>query len=193
MPLTINQSIAALLKEKTYAHHVHTEKLLVPKLKGVQSPDDYFSILSLFYSFYYSLEPQIHDHITEEDLEDLSERKKVPLLEKDIISLHKELSEIKICKQIPQIDSKNKAFGAMYVLEGSTLGGMIIADMILKRAGNVIHPDSLSFFNCYGASTLLKWKAFQSSLEKEFRDPDEITEAAINTFNCLSLHFSKTL
>ena len=193
MPLTINQSIAALLKEKTYAHHVNTERLLVPKLKSIQSVNDYFSILSLFYSFYFSLEPQIHQFLTEEDLHDISERKKIPLLKQDIISLHKEFAEIQICKHLPQIGSRNKALGALYVIEGSTLGGTIIADMIIKRAGDFIGVENLNFFNGYGVNTSEKWKAFQSALEDDMNDPDEIIEAAIETFNCMALHISKTL
>lgn len=193
MPLTIESSIGSLLKEKTYAHHVRTEKLLIPRLKSIVSVEDYYSVLSIFYSFYKIIEPLVWKFISKEDLPDLYERRKLPLLEKDIVSINRNFEAIEVCKHTPQIDSKNKAFGVLYVMEGSTLGGPVIADIILKKTGSKIHEENLHFFKGYREATSAKWKVFQNSLNNQKSNPDEIINAAINTFSCMELHIANYL
>ncbi|MER3464226.1 MAG: hypothetical protein C4329_07220 [Chitinophagaceae bacterium] len=52
--------------------------------------------------------------------------------------------DLSLCTSLPQINSTAKTIGAMYVLEGSTLGGRGISKMLQRHA--FINPDNLHFF-----------------------------------------------
>ena len=75
------------------------------------------------------------------------------------------------------------AIGALYVMEGSTLGGKQICRMI---ADNLNLPDhtALSFFYGYGAGTGSRWKEFLRVLD-QFSGTDQepvIVEKANEVF-----------
>jgi heme oxygenase len=57
-----------------------------------------------------------------------------------------------------------KAFGCLYVMEGSTLGGKIIYNILKKQLG-LSDSAGASFFYGYGPATGEKWKTFGASLE----------------------------
>ena len=88
---------------------------------------------------------------------------------------------IEICCDLPMIDSTDRALGALYVLEGSTLGGRIIADMIARRLGLL---TSLEFFDSYGDETQNMWRSFKDFLNKPrtAEQQTKIIDAAKDTF-----------
>src|SRR6478672_11618369 len=171
------------LKEKTSSIHQQAEKILVGKLKGIKTIEDYIHILNLFVRFYTPLENSISEFIDDDVLQDYNQRKKTTLLLQDLHHLNFRLpinyaSE----NQQPAINNTLNAIGALYVLEGSTLGGIIIAEMLAK----VLKLNSgLSFFNCYGVHTHQMWQHFKLQVENHHYNTaaqDVIIASAIETF-----------
>ena len=73
----------------------------------------------------------------------------------------------------------------MYVLEGSTLGGVHLTKMIAAKM-NLRETKGLEFFNGYGNGTMAKWEAFKTSVNgvgKDETTQDKVIEAANNTFS----------
>jgi heme oxygenase (biliverdin-IX-beta and delta-forming) len=75
------------------------------------------------------------------------------------------------------------ATGALYVLEGSTLGGQLIGRHIAGLHG--FSGDGLAYYRAHGAAAGAMWAAFRSRLEHFVDDPAAeaaLTGAAVATF-----------
>ncbi|QGY06273.1 biliverdin-producing heme oxygenase [Methylobacterium mesophilicum SR1.6/6] len=75
------------------------------------------------------------------------------------------------------------ATGALYVLEGSTLGGQLIGRHIAGLHG--FSNDGLAYYRAHGAAAGAMWTAFRSRLERFADDPEaeaSLTGAAVTTF-----------
>lgn len=171
------------LKERTLPVHQQTEKILINKLKNIKSIHDYIHILKIFLSFYDPLEKLIAAHVNTDIVKDYHHRKKTAYLIKDLQSLNSNISiSYATNSQLPKIKSNLDAIGALYVLEGSTLGGIIIAAMLSK----VLKLETgLSFFNCYGEQTHYMWQHFQVLVNNgDFNKQDKeiIIDSAVLTF-----------
>lgn len=185
MSITLaTHSVASLLKTETAQHHAETENYLVPHLQQIQSTTDYAAILGMFYGFFKPLEEQIADIISPDILPDISKRNKAHLAEEDlkIVNTAPAGEQLPVAKSLPSINNLRQAFGALYVLEGSTLGGRYIAKMLAKSPAN-LPTAAMSFFEGYGEATGPMWLAFQQKLN-EFtgEDTPEIIAAANETF-----------
>jgi heme oxygenase len=64
----------------------------------------------------------------------------------------------------PAVGTKAEALGAMYVLEGSTLGGRIILKTLRSKG---VSTGDLHFLDPYGQDARALWRAFLSVLERE--------------------------
>jgi len=84
------------------------------------------------------------------------------------------------------------AFGVMYVIEGSSLGGRVI----LKNINGALGHDAengAAYFSGYGAQTGSHWKAFLGALiqyEEANNCEDEIIAGANFAFDAISTHFT---
>jgi heme oxygenase len=103
--------------------------------------------LKIFYGFFHPLENIIKNYITNNELADINERRQSELLEKDLQSLNITY-DLKLTDELPGINNTANAFGALYVMEGSTLGGRMISKMLLKNK-RVDMSHSNAFFNGY--------------------------------------------
>ena len=193
MPLTIAMSVAQLLKQETVAAHVETEKLLTPRLAGIRSFEDYASILNMFYGYFHPIESIIRSHITPSILPDIDERRNASLIINDLNTIGYSIQHVPLCAQLPKINSSLAALGAMYVLEGSTLGGRMISRMLMKNTLVPFNDSNLHFFNGYKEDTGKKWTNFLSVLDKHEEGSDTIVAAANETFICLTKWMEKTL
>lgn len=150
------------LKQETLPAHQQLEKWMVYRIKSIESVDQYARLLQLFIGFYQPLENHLLP-LVQEVVQDLAERRKSGLLWQDIHSLQVDVGNLTVCGQLPVLRSTAAALGAMYVLEGATLGGAIIAKMVKGKL--VALPDAaLQFFHGYGAGTLEKWNRFKACL-----------------------------
>ena len=96
----------------------------------------------------------------------------------------KELAVLPRCAVLPALDSPAQAFGCLYALEITTLGGQIVARH-LNRALGVGPGAGCSYFNSYGNQAVAMWHDFGQQIKRQAA-PGEIeeamTRAAIDTF-----------
>ncbi|QQL49758.1 biliverdin-producing heme oxygenase [Mucilaginibacter ginkgonis] len=168
------------LKEQTLANHQQLEKLLVGKIKSVATEQDYINLLQLFYGYFGGLEKVIDQYIGKDQLPDYNHRRKTDAIADDIASLGGTPVQEATGADLPLIDDTAKAFGALYVIEGSTLGGSIISKMISSKLGL---QNGLSFFNGYGEASHKMWGIFKAALNNlPENDGQEIIRSANDTF-----------
>ncbi|REK17430.1 MAG: biliverdin-producing heme oxygenase [Planctomycetota bacterium] len=97
-----------------------------------------------------------------------------------------ELAALPRCSSLPRIESLSEALGSMYVFEGATLGGQIIARHLEHELG-LADGAGYRFFRAYGADVPARWLAFKQTLEAH-ASPDNrerIVASAVTTFECL--------
>lgn len=160
-----NNCLSDKLKAHTASHHQELEKVLVKQMRAVICTEDYIKLLNAFYRFFGALEDRVNFYIGNGELPDYLQRRKSESLAKDIISLGGTLSEKASIEQIPAIENQLSAFGAMYVMEGSTLGGQIICKMLMKQLS--IDKSSMLFFQSYGDYLQPMWKSFKMTLDHQ--------------------------
>ena len=182
--------LAELLKEKTFPEHQNLENKLVSKMRSMASINDYSRLLQLFYSYFGGLEKLIHPYINSKELPDLTERRKANLISSDLITLGIKIPLITRDNELPSINNSSEAFGALYVMEGSTLGGQIIKIMVSKQLG-IPENYATSFFNGYGNETMKMWTAFQQLLNHDnlFKNPNDVIDSANEAFTKFSQFF----
>lgn len=191
--ITIN--LLEQLKSETLSNHQQLEKGLIGKLKAMQGPEDYIRILQLFYSFFGALEDQINQYVGADQLADYAERRKTLSIRNDIIALNGTVPDKAPASDLPVMVNALQAFGALYVIEGSTLGGQVISKMITKQLGAGME-NGLSFFRSYGENTMAMWNSFKIVLEA-YADGQQdaliITGAANETFMKFRLWMEKNV
>ena len=84
---------------------------------------------------------------------------------------------------VPAIGTKAEALGALYVLEGSTLGGRTILRALRSQG---VSTDGLDFLDPYGKDAGVNWRTFLRVLERETAHSqttmNECVSGAITTF-----------
>jgi heme oxygenase len=82
-------------------------------------------------------------------------------------------------RELPMVETLGQAFGALYVLEGSKLGGRYILKDLSNRLGSDIEGMD-AFFTGYGSDTAVRWASFKGSLDKFFElRPVEFSEVIL--------------
>lgn len=160
--------------------HQDLENTLLPYIDRIRSREDYTRLLQAFYGYVLPVQEKIMLHIDQRSVPDIGLRRNAGLLEKDLHELGGAAPQ-EFCQDLPPIRSHAEALGALYVLEGSTLGGKIISKMI---AGKLDSSAGLKFFNGYGEKTGTMWKEFLLRLQ-ENDHPDHngtIVESVQSTF-----------
>lgn len=172
------------LKSHTSVAHQELEKLTIPRIKQATDKEAYLSVLKLFYGFFHPLEIEVSKHVDPTLLPDYEERRKSTALLSDINYLSGTQDPLKLCDDLPVISNSRQAIGALYVMEGSTLGGKIIKSILIKNLG-ADGSKGFDFFGGYGDDTESKWNVFKQTVNEKFSDPathDEILTAANDTF-----------
>ena len=178
-----NELLSDQLKIRTLAPHQELEKVLIQRMRSMHDVNDYINLLQLFYSYFAALEDRINLYIGSNELPDHLQRRKSASLEKDIVSLGGILPSKTELVHLPVIENHLQAFGALYVMEGSTLGGLIISRMIGGQLG--IGDNGLSFFQSYGENLTAMWDSFKLTLNRQAdseTDKQTVITAAYSTF-----------
>ena len=90
---------------------------------------------------------------------------------------------------LPVIENHLQSLGALYVIEGSTLGGKIISKMIKQQLKTEVM--AFTFFTGYGDQSANMWNSFTHILNS-ITQPDQIgiiVESANVTFQKFSFWF----
>lgn len=174
------------LKENTKDAHISLETVVVKRIKAIRNQEQYVELLHKFYGFHAPMEELFDKFFNNENLPSYTNRRKATLILNDLKHLGIDSSGIRTADTLPAINSLARAFGAYYVLEGSTQGGNIVADMLIKYAG--MTPETTSFFNVYGEDKKSMWQSFKDKLDMYSGDAEfekEAVSAANDTFNGL--------
>lgn len=158
--------IGNLLKEQTKALHDQVEE----KMKSQKIMDrsfslqEYHQLLRSNYYFLLEFEDAVFANISNETKVKLQsdERRKLPVITKDLAGF--EDLENSHSKDI-SIKNEAEALGILYVMEGSTLGGNIIAKNLAKNP--TFDEVSFHYFGFYGEKTGPLWKNFKEVIEEK--------------------------
>lgn len=158
-------SLSARLKSETLEAHQQLEKQLVPFMKSVNSSKSYANLLSIFYGFTAPTEQLLDRYLVNNPVSFHNQRRKADWILDDLKNLSSKPTEISFCEKLPEIQLAAQAMGMLYVLEGSTLGGSVIAKMLQSRLLSV--PEAtFYFFEGYKEQTMPYWFAFKNDLDK---------------------------
>jgi heme oxygenase len=180
--------ISTELKEGTKDAHIELEKIVVQQLKAIQTSEDYARLLKYFYAFFCEVEKAIAPFMTSEVVPDYSERRNASHLKADIEALGGDVRKDIPRATAPSISTKYQALGALYVMEGSVLGGRTIVKMLEK---NNIHTG-ISFFSGYGENTPVLWGRFIELLNQQITGDEhkrQAIQAAKDTFTLFAVTF----
>ncbi len=180
------------LKLNTKEQHQLLEKKMVEEMKSITTLQDYAHLLSLFYSFFGGLELAIDKYINTTILPDYALRRKSAALANDLVELCKPLPVLALKSDLPEIRDHLQSIGALYVMEGSTLGGKVIAKMMLKQL-NLTEMKGVTFFTGYGEQTMRMWQTFKQTIDIPLSasEIEIITKSANDTFLQFSNWFDK--
>ena len=164
-----------LLREATRPEHEATEAS-VPLLRPDLTRADYVAVLHRFHRVVCAWDTVAAAEAPAAYAELVRQRSRCASLQADLnffgeMKLHlppeELLHEIRELigdhGQAPHDERSSRFLGAMYVLEGSTLGGQYIAHQV--EAGLKLQPgEGDHFFRGYGKDTMPKWREFQQAL-----------------------------
>lgn len=170
--------VTDLLKTNTAQYHDEIEAKLESKrlFDGSFTQDHYYKMLLVNHQFIKAYEGEIHALLNENDLNLLFEINfnKLVLIEKDLLELN--LNPYTITS-IQPLENRAEALGALYVIEGSMLGGMVIAKQLKK------YPDldkvGFHYFGHYGSHIGPIWKAFVAYMNEQLISEEEKQSALV--------------
>ncbi|RYE21604.1 MAG: hypothetical protein EOP51_15220 [Sphingobacteriales bacterium] len=182
------------LKSETKEAHQSLEKLLIPFIKQTKSTEAYSKLLEMFYGYMKPVEDLIDNNVDAAKVPMYSQRRKAQTLIDDLQHWDNNTTP-ELSTELPTITNHNQAIGAMYVFEGSTLGGKVINKILMTNLGKE-DAAGFSFYNGYGDHTHAMWGAFTEALNKAEMDEQarlEIVAAANDTFTQFENWAAKTL
>lgn len=181
----MSEMIMERLRNETKTAHQQLEKATVPFIRRATSEDQYAYLLKMFYGYFKPVEETIQSLVDSSLLTDIGERRQSDSILADLKTIGAEGDELVTSEFTPDLTNVPQALGAMYVLEGSTLGGRFISQMLMKQLNRSAN-EGITFFSGYGEQTEAKWKAFTQMVneyaEKFPENKDQIVAAADETF-----------
>jgi heme oxygenase len=173
------------LRQATAAAHTRLENAL-DLLQMPLSPARLCGVLQRFHGFHRGWEPALEARLGSSSF--VRSRQKVRLLHDDLMGLGLSAAEVDalpVCSEAARLcDQPASAWGSLYVIEGSTLGGKFITRALTEAGWPARH--SLRYFDPYGALTGQRW---QATLEGLATLPpalaDEVVDGALRCFGVL--------
>jgi heme oxygenase len=178
-------TVSTEIKDATKDAHLALEKQVVQRLKNIRTQADYAEFLKYFYAYFNHVEIAIAPYITELLLPDYKDRRNSSYIKNDIIALGSTINDLPKTT-IPAIENHVQALGALYVMEGSIMGGSVIVKMLEK--GGI--TEGVSFFSGYGEATYPMWQKFTAVLNREATTEAQ-KAAMIQTANDTFTHFGQ--
>ena len=147
----------------------------------------YRDLLARLYGFHATWEPRAEVALA--DAEFFRGRRKVDLLRADLRELgmtDAAIGRLALCEPTVAMRSPAEAWGSMYVVEGSTLGGAVIARHVERSLGLGRH-NGCHYFRCYGKNVRPMWTAFGARLLARCgrAEEDGVIAAACRTYEML--------
>jgi heme oxygenase len=177
------------LRAATWPSHQRLEKRIDFKAR-LATVARYREHIERMWGFYVSIESRLASGVFGHWLTDYAARRKVPLLERDILALGAgaaSLDALPRCAFVPACIDPQEAFGCAYVLEGATLGGRTLMPLVESRLG--LTADHGAAFLCsYGGAVGEMWRSFGRALERccsTRQQRSRAAQAASGTFAAL--------
>lgn len=169
------------LKQQTKRDHALLEKELLNRISTITDFNDYVALLSMLYGYYSAVENKLAIFFGNGSAADFVRRRKAAKILDDMAVYAPDANVPVLCARLPEVTSFYSALGVLYVLEGSTLGGQIIAQLISRKLN--IHLG-LSFFLSYGDEVYPMWDAFKKILQQPYshEQQEEVIAGALQTF-----------
>jgi heme oxygenase (biliverdin-IX-beta and delta-forming) len=184
------------LRESTAQIHKELDTWLMPVFRQVNDTGKYEQLLKAFYEYYAPVMEMISGEIDTRYLPDFTQRRKPALILNDLDSINKQNAfPMQVPAKLPVITNASEAFGALYVLEGSTLGGVFLSRMLAENM-KIDEKNGLSFFYGYGKESREKWNVFIEQINlfaAEKGDEALIVNTAGDTFKYFKKHLQQRL
>jgi len=153
---------------------------------------DYVNLLAGMLKIYRPLEAALAKLDWRSHRLNIKDRRKSEWLEADLVSLGREPQAIADWTEMPLLDSDLQGMGALYVLEGASLGGQVISKWLREHL-DIGAENGGRFFASYGGEVSSMWRSYLDALEIAAAEEDNgkvISAAACRTFeafhNCLN-------
>ncbi|MBZ6075795.1 biliverdin-producing heme oxygenase [Microvirga puerhi] len=151
------------LKVETRSAHERIEKAFDLE-RHTATLADYKKLLARFYGFHSAWEEAASQTMI--DMAFFQQRCKAELIASDLRRLGLaswEIAQLPRCQPLMPLSQETDVLGSMYVVEGSTLGGTIIAQAVKRRLG-LTAETGCGYFQSYGRDTARMWKSFGERL-----------------------------
>jgi heme oxygenase (biliverdin-IX-beta and delta-forming) len=173
------------LRRETRAEHDAIEAALDWR-RHAGSPALYRRWLERLYAFHRVWEPAVAAALPDPAL--FAPRRKLALLRADLVRLgarDAELAALPAPDPVLAISGEAEALGSLYVVEGSSLGGALIARHVEATLG-----FAPAYHAAYGRRAAAMWSAFRLRLDAAAVDPAAVVAAADATFRHLRRHLA---
>jgi heme oxygenase len=178
----------AVLRHATRAHHDRIDRLMDLPRMGERA--HYGRVLQVLAEFLSAWEPAVSAALPGPWRPWLQARSRRPFLQHDLHRLH---LSTPAPATLPPF-ARDAAWGSVYVMEGSALGGQFIVRR-LAEAG--LHPGSgAAYFHGWGVATAGLWRETRGVLATQLADPAALAQAcegARSTFDTLSRLLENTV
>ena len=153
------------LKAQTRAEHTAMEGAL-DLMRDDLSLADYRRLLERYFAFYAPVEARLAGVFYSAPLGglDFEARRKLPLLRADLDALGGRAADtLAVCDALPPLHTPAQAVGCLYVLEGATLGAIVIDRHVEQKPG-VTPATGGRFLNAHGENTDSMWHQFRDAI-----------------------------
>jgi heme oxygenase len=184
-----SRPVTVRLRSETLDLHASVEAALA-YLDETLDPARYLPLLERWYGFLVVLEPRLDAWHARDGLLDWPPRRKLALLSTDLRVLgvrSRGRRELPRCPDVPTVESSAQALGALYVVEGATLGGRLLAERLQQAP---LPVDALHFFSSYGPDLGRRWHRWRAATTAWVADDtgraDAVVATARETFQVLA-------
>jgi heme oxygenase len=187
--MALGTTVRDRLRQETAEIHerLHGHPGLAAAASGAITADDYARLLARLFGFHRAYESVLAETAFNEayDLGFVTPVARSESLALDLVALGVDratITNLPLCASIVRPSSVAELLGSRYVVEGSTLGGQLIARALEPRFG-----DNRRFFLSKPGNT---WRALSESLEALAGDPSSV-QAAGNAARTSFLDFER--
>lgn len=181
----------AALRRATAASHEAIDRQL--RLDEDMDEARYVRILVGFEGYLAAWEPHVAAALPADAREWFAARSRLAMVQRDLALLAPDRPALP-APAVPPLADAAAAFGSLYVLEGSALGGQLIARRVAARFG-FDATRGAAYFNGHGERTGALWREFRERVETAVAADarDTACAAAVATFDSLRAHFHLVL
>ena len=169
------------LKQATQQNHNELEQLMYVHeiMSGTLSVQQYKEILTTNYIVHKTFEDELYSAVSPQLVQQLNldKRRKLDALIADMQEMQIALPSIESPENIRFGKTDAEILGALYVLEGATLGGSVIVKRLKTNSNFVALNPGFHYYQVYGAELIPYWKSFCEILNQQSQETFELSTA----------------